>query len=202
MNTETKILHWIPLLLLSALLSMPKIQAAAPIRLRAGPVTMVFEPDNAFLRYVKVGPHEILRGITAPVRNQFWGTVLPVVSKVDLEDKGDHFTLKFEALCRDQEIDFLWRGTIKGNVSGEIEFTFDGTARSTFQRNRIGFCVLHGPSAVGRPWVIENVCSRGESQRPVSRVHLAAPTGQGDPGNRPRTGPGPLGARADGGRHI
>ena len=163
MNTETKILHWIPLLLLSAVLSMPKIQAAAPIRLRAGPVTMVFEPDNAFLRYVKVGPHEILRGITAPVRNQFWGTVLPVVSKVDLEDKGDHFMLKFEALCRDQEIDFLWRGTIKGNVSGEIEFTFDGTARSTFQRNRIGFCVLHGPSAAGRPWVIENV--RGEKAK-------------------------------------
>ena len=57
--------------------------AAAPIPLRAGPVTMIFEPDNAFLRYVKVGSHEILRGITAPVRNQFWGTVLPAISQVE-----------------------------------------------------------------------------------------------------------------------
>jgi hypothetical protein len=147
MKTDIKKLCWSPLLFLWAFLSATETQAAAPIPLRAGPVTMVFEPDNAFLRYVKVGPHEILRGITAPVRNQFWGTVLPVVSKIELVDKGDQFTLTFEALCREREIDFLWHGTIKGSASGEIEYTFDGTARSTFQRNRIGFCVLHGPSA-------------------------------------------------------
>ena len=160
MKTDIKKLCWSPLLFLWAFLSATETQAAAPIPLRAGPVTMVFEPDNAFLRYVKVGPHEILRGITAPVRNQFWGTVLPAVSKVELDDKGDQFTLKFEALCREREIDFLWHGTIKGSASGEIEYTFDGTARSTFQRNRIGFCVLHGPDAAGQPWVIENI--RGE----------------------------------------
>ena len=99
-------------------------RAATPIPLRAGPVTMVFEPDNAFLRYIKVGPHEILRGITAPVRNQFWGTVLPVVSNVEVADQGDHFSLKFEALCREREIDFHWRGTIQGNARGEIEYTY------------------------------------------------------------------------------
>lgn len=131
--------------------------AAEPIPLRAGPVTMVFEPDNAFLRYIRAGDHEILRGITAPVRNQFWGTVLPVVSNVKLDDKGDHFTLHFDALCREREIDFLWHGSISGSAAGEIEYTFDGTAGSTFQRNRIGFCVLHGPSAAGKPWVLENV---------------------------------------------
>ena len=154
---------WPLLFFLWALFSTANSPAAAPIPLRAGPVTLFFEPDNASLRYVKVGPHEILRGITAPVRNSFWGTVLPVVSKVELEDKGDHFTLKFEALCREREVDFLWQGTIRGSAGGEIEFTFDGTARATFQRNRIGFCVLHGPSAAGKPWVIENV--RGEKSK-------------------------------------
>ena len=163
MNTILKKFRWIPLLLLGAFLSAAETKAAAPIPLRAGPATMVFEPDNAFLRYLKVGPHEILRGITAPVRNPFWGTVLPVVSKVELADEGDHFTLTFEALCREREIDFLWHGTIKGSARGEIEYTFDGTARSTFRRNRIGFCVLHGPDAAGQPWVIENV--RGEKAR-------------------------------------
>ena len=163
MKTDIKKLRWIPLLLLWALLSATETPAAAPIPLRAGPVSMVFEPDNAFLRYVKVGPHEILRGITAPVRNQFWGTVLPVVSKVELVDKGDQFTLTFEALCREREVDFFWHGSIKGNANGEIEYTFDGTARSTFLRNRIGFCVLHGPDAAGQPWVIENV--RGEKAK-------------------------------------
>ncbi len=157
MKTHSQNFPWPLLLFLWALFSTVNSPAAAPIPLRAGPVTLFFEPDNASLRYVKVGSHEILRGITAPVRNSFWGTVLPAVSKVELEDKGDHFTLKFEALCREREIDFLWHGTIRGSASGEIEFTFDGTARSSFQRNRIGFCVLHGPSAAGKPWVIENV---------------------------------------------
>ena len=134
------------------------IHAAAPIPLRAGPVTMIFEPDNAFLRYVKVG----LRGITAPVRNQFWGTVLPVVSHVELSDKGDQFTLTFDALCREREVDFLWHGQIQGNAHGEIEYTFDGTARSAFLRNRIGFCVLHGQSVAGRPWVLESTSGEGQ----------------------------------------
>lgn len=163
MKTERQIFCWILLLLLWASLPGATTHAAAPIWLRAGPVTMVFEPDNAFLRYVKVGPHEILRGITAPVRNRFWGTVLPVVSNVKVEDKGDSFSLTFEALCREREIDFLWHGTIRGSAQGEIEFNFDGTARSSFQRNRIGFCVLHGPSAAGKPWIIENV--RGEKAK-------------------------------------
>ena len=55
--------RWIPSLLVWGLLSAPETQAAAPIPLRAGPITMIFEPASAFLRYVKVGPHEVLRGL-------------------------------------------------------------------------------------------------------------------------------------------
>jgi hypothetical protein len=163
MKTTLPRLRRIPLILLWAFLSITASHAAESIPLRAGPVTMVFEPDNAFLRYIKVGPQEILRGITAPVRDQFWGTVLPVVSKVEVKNQGDHFSLSFEALCQARDIDFLWHGTIQGSVNGEIEYTFDGIARSTFQRNRIGFCVLHSPSAAGKPWVIENI--RGEKAK-------------------------------------
>jgi hypothetical protein len=133
------------------------VRAAGPIELRAGPVTMLFEPDIAFLRYIKAGPHEILRGITAPVRNQFWGTVLPVVSNVKVDNKGDQFTLNFDAHCVEREIDFLWHGSITGTTAGEITYTFDGTAHSTFQKNRIGFCILHGPSSAGKAWQLETV---------------------------------------------
>lgn len=138
------------------LLPVPEAQAAAPIPLRAGPLTMIFEPDNAFLRYVNVGPHEVLRGINAPVRDQFWGTVQPEVSNLDLDKQEDNFTLTFDASCREGDVDFFWRGTIRGSAEGKVELVFDGVARSTFLRNRIGFCVLHGPSAAGRPMVVEN----------------------------------------------
>ena len=132
--------------------------AAHPIPLRAGSISMVFEPDNAFLRYVKIGDHEILRGINAPVRNELWGTVKPVVSNVALERDGEEaFKLTFDAHCKERNIDFLWKGSLTGTNEGEITFSFDGEARSTFKRNRIGFCVLHGPSAAGQPWIIEHV---------------------------------------------
>ena len=129
--------------------------AAEPIPLRAGAMSMVFEPDNALLRYLKVGSDEVLRGISAPVRNQFWGTVPPLVKIVSLDQQPDHFTLKFDVVCREREADFLWHGMINGSADGKIEYTFDGQALSDFKRNRIGFCVLHGEKAAGRPWQLE-----------------------------------------------
>ena len=126
---------------------------------------MVFEPDNAFLRYVRIGDHEVLRGINAPIRNELWGTVRPVVTNVQHEQYEDHFSLTFDAHCRERDIDFLWKGSLIGSAEGVVEFTFEGTARTTFKRNRIGFCVLHGPSAAGKPWVIENVTGTKEKGR-------------------------------------
>jgi len=67
----------VPALALILILTATQTHAADPIELRAGPMTMVFEPDNAFLRYVRVGPHEVLLGINAPIRNELWGTVKP-----------------------------------------------------------------------------------------------------------------------------
>src|SRR5438270_380407 len=50
---------------------------------------------------------------------------------------------------------FFWHGTLVGSAEGKVEYTFDGHAQSTFLRNRIGFCLLHGQSAAGRPWLLE-----------------------------------------------
>jgi len=128
-----------------------------PIPLRAGPVTAVFDAGNVFLRYIRVGRHEILRGINAPVRNQDWATVAPKVTNLEIENSNSSFKVTFDVTCQHADIDFRWKGLITGSDQGVIEFTFDGQAHSTFKRNRIGFCVLHGPSAAGQPWVLETV---------------------------------------------
>lgn len=128
-----------------------------PIPLRAGPVTAVFDADNVCLRYIRVGRHEILRGINAPVRNQDWATVAPKVTNLEIENSNSNFKVTFDVTCQHADIDFRWKGLITGSEQGVIEFTFDGQAHSTFKRNRIGFCVLHGPSAAGQPWVLETV---------------------------------------------
>lgn len=145
--------------------------AGKPIPLRAGPVTMVFDADNVFLRYVRVGPHEVLRGINAPIRDQNWSTVAPKVSNLKINDGGDHFQVTFDVRCAQADIDFRWKGSITGTAKGEVEFSFDGEAYSSFKRNRIGFCVLHGPSAAGQPWVIETadgMTSKGQFPRFIS----------------------------------
>ena len=118
---------------------------------------MVFDVDNVFLRYLRVGDHEILRGINAPIRNENWETVSPKISNLRLNQSGDSFEMTFDVTCQHADVDFRWEGSITGSDKGVIELTFDGVAESTFKKNRIGFCVLHGPSAAGQPWQLETV---------------------------------------------
>ncbi len=167
--------------------------SAEPIPLRAGPVTMSFDAENAFLRYLRTGPHEVLRGINAPVRNQNWATVAPKVSNLVVDDRGDSFRVTFDVRCAEEDIDFRWKGTLAGSAAGVVEFSFDGEAHSTFKRNRIGFCLLHGPSAAGQPWVIETADgskSDGSFPRSISphqsAKNLRAITHEVAPGLRAR----------------
>src|SRR5688572_5760385 len=111
--------------------------------LRAGPLTMIFEPDTAFLRYIRLGDHEIVRNFYAVVRDHNWNTISWRVSNLKTDVRTDSFDLRFDVECREREVHYLWRGTITGETSGKITFTFNGESKSNFQRNRIGICVLH-----------------------------------------------------------
>jgi hypothetical protein len=128
---------------------MNKRQSDEWKELRAGPLRMRFE--NGGLRYIKWGEREILRRIYAAVRDRNWGTVPALVSVLNCEAAERSFHVLFEAEHREREIDFVWRGEITGDEEGAIRFTFDGEARSTFLRNRIGFCVLHPAELAGAP---------------------------------------------------
>ena len=119
----------------AAPLSRPQIlsgRASEPppvIVLRAGPVTAVFEPAIAFLRYVKLSDREILRGLYAAVRDQVWGTVAPRVSSVVHEARGDPFRLTFDVDNVAGDIDFGWKGIITGAANGNVRFEFNGRAQ-------------------------------------------------------------------------
>jgi hypothetical protein len=158
----TQPLHLVLLFMLAGMVS-PALRAADPLPLRAGPVTLSFDAENAFLRHLRTGPHEVLRGINAPVRNQNWATVAPEVSNLVVDDRGDSFRVTFDVRCAEDDLDFRWKGTLTGSAEGVVEFLFEGEAHSTFKRNRIGFCVLHGPSAAGQPWVIESASGTSET---------------------------------------
>lgn len=115
----------------------------SPEVLRAGPLQALHEPASGFLRRIRLGGREVLRGIYAAVRDSNWDTIPGTRVETRREVLADSFHLEFECRHRRGEIDFAWHGTLTGTAEGVIRYTFEGEARSTFRRNRIGFCVLH-----------------------------------------------------------
>lgn len=115
----------------------------SPIPLRAGPVTAIFDPELAFLRYIRYGNAEILRGLYCAVRNKVWGTVTPKISNLVLQSSERSFRLTFDVDNIEGDINFGWHGTVSGEADGTIRYGFSGQARRTFLKNRLGFAVLH-----------------------------------------------------------
>ncbi len=98
---------------------------------------------NGEIRGVMLGQTEIVRRIYGAVRDRNWGTVALEIDSETVEDGGDHFSIGFKAHHAQNEIEFHWRGTLRGDAQGTVVFEFDGEAKTSFERNRIGFCVLH-----------------------------------------------------------
>ncbi len=131
--------------------------------LRAGPLTV--ELENADLRYVKAGDIEIVRRLYFAVRDLNWGTVEPVYSRFEVDDRGDSFRIDIEAEHVDAAsgVDFAWSGVIEGTPEGTIRYEMEGSPRSAFLRNRIGFCVLHPSDLAGAPAWTDTPDGRVES---------------------------------------
>lgn len=128
-----------------------------PVELRAGPLTLSYEPDTGFLRHIRLGDHEVVRALYAAVRDQNWATISPKITMREQDVKADSFRLAFDAVCQRGNVDYFWQGSISGDAKGRIQFTFDGAAKSDFQRNRIGICILHPiAECAGRACAIEH----------------------------------------------
>lgn len=127
-----------------------------PVELAAGPLSLFFE--NGYIRAIHRGDIEIVRRIYMALRDENWNTIPGNLSCFSLLQNKTSFALSFDSHHRRSDIDFLWRGEIKGSSSGELSFTMKGAALSGFRRNRIGLCVLHPlPLCKGRPCRIETV---------------------------------------------
>ncbi len=125
------------------------------MELRAGPLSLIYEGGD--LRYIRLGQHEILRRVYVAIRDHNWGTITPLLSNAHMEIGADSFRISYDAQNRQGNIDFFWRGVITGEADGTIKFIMDGQARSTFRRNRIGFCILHPMECAGVACQIEHV---------------------------------------------
>ena len=125
------------------------------IDLQAGPLNLFYEAGD--LRYIKFGDKEIIRRVYVAVRDHNWDTVIPVLSNVRMNIANDSFNIKYSVSNIQDNVDFLWEGNIIGKPNGTITFSMDGVARSTFWRNRIGFCILYPMEYAGADCEIEHV---------------------------------------------
>ena len=114
---------------------------AAPRVLRAGPLTLDY--DHGDLRNVKLGGREILRRLGGAVRDRNWGTVPGVLSEEQFEVSDSAFRIRYVCEHRQGDIHFVWHADLTGGADGSLRFEFEGVAKSTFLRNRIGLFVLH-----------------------------------------------------------
>ncbi|MCP5111412.1 MAG: hypothetical protein GY953_11315, partial [bacterium] len=74
--------------------------------------------------------------------------------------------VSFDVDCTDDPIAFFWKGSITGERDGVVRFSMDGEARSTFLRNRVGFCLLHPiEKCAGESCIIEKVDGSREEGR-------------------------------------
>lgn len=111
------------------------------MQLTAGQLSMQYE--NGFLRWITAGKDEVLRMIYFAVRDKNWGTVPGRISSEKVLQDTKSFTVSYEMLFEQDDIQMLWRAVITGNSDNSIVFDIKGKAVTSFEKNRTGFCVLH-----------------------------------------------------------
>ncbi len=111
------------------------------VKLKAGSLSMIYEGGN--LRYISAGKNEIIRMIYAAVRDKDWNTIRPEISDEKVISDKDSFKISYNCSYRSGDINFATVFRIEGKSDNSLVFSLDGEALTTFEKNRIGFCILH-----------------------------------------------------------
>ena len=124
--------------------------------IQAGPMQVEF--DNGQLRYLKVHGVEVLRAIGFLVRDENWGTYIPEISGLKIDEGKDGFSISFHAVCSRPGQEIAYDAEIKGGADGSLEFTGTAIPKTDFVTARTGFVVLHPLKGVaGEPALAEHV---------------------------------------------
>ncbi len=132
--------------------------------LTAGPLSV--ELNNGNLRYLRVGGIEVLRALAFLVRDENWGTFVPAISDLVVDQRADAFSVAYRARCeRDGRI-LDYEARIEGRSDGTLTYSGVATPATDFLTCRTGFVVLHPLDGVaGRPLEVEHVDGTVEHSR-------------------------------------
>jgi D-apionolactonase len=111
--------------------------------LRAGPLSLVLDGEDGSLRGLRLGAREVLRRVYVTVRDGRWLTIPGTISDIAVEEGAARFSAVLTGEHAAGEVHFRWRGRLEGAADGTVRFELDGEALTSFEKNRIGLCVLH-----------------------------------------------------------
>ena len=124
--------------------------------LTAGPLSV--ELDNGQLRYLKLDGIEVLRAVAFLVRDENWGTYVPTIGNLKVEQRADGFSVSYKAVCGKGSQEISYDAKIEGRGDGSLEFTGSATPKTDFLTARTGFVVLHPlKGVVGKEVEVEHV---------------------------------------------
>ena len=124
--------------------------------LTAGPLSV--ELDNGQLRYLKLDGVEVLRAVAFLVRDENWGTYVPTLGSLKIEQRADSFSVSYRAVCSKGTQEIAYEASIEGRPDGSLEFTGNATPKTDFLTARTGFVVLHPlKGVVGKEVEVEHV---------------------------------------------
>ncbi len=123
--------------------------------LRAGKLSAIYEEGS--LRYIYASENELLRMIYPAVRDRNWLTLKPEITDEKTEINESSFKISLRCTYRSGNMVFRADYTYEGTEDNKIYLTMEGEAVTQFERNRIGFCVLHPiEGCAGNTCVIEH----------------------------------------------
>lgn len=133
-----------------------------PLALRAGPLTLEFDPASGAIRYLELPDGtEAVRAVYATLRRGDWSTVTPDVSELQIETSEDGFAISFRLAYA---VGHAATVRIEGGPEG-IVYAYEGVAERPFETSRTGLCVLHPGAFADQPVEIRHPDGTRESGR-------------------------------------
>ncbi len=127
----------------------------APLALRAG--ALALDWDGTQLRYIRAEGIEAVRGVYCAVRDRQWNTLAPSITDFEQQVGADSFMIRYTAEHVSGAMRYRWQATISGTPDSRIVYRMEGEALTDFERNRIGFCILHPAALAGQPVSVTHI---------------------------------------------
>jgi len=124
--------------------------------LTAGPLSV--ELDGGNLRYLRLNGTEVMRAIAFLVRDENWGTYVPAISHLKIDQRSNGFSVSYEATCSRSGQSIHYAARIEGKPDGSLDFHATALPQTNFLTARTGFVVLHPlEGVVGHALKVEHV---------------------------------------------